>query len=241
MIKLSVVGDILLTRNIGSAIDKYGFEFLFSDVKPIFNDSDIVFGNLECSLTQRGVPLPGYDPNVTFRAKPELIKGLKKVGFSVLSIANNHIYDYGHIGLMDTIDAFNNEKIGYIGAGKTSVEAKKPYIIEKKGLKIGFLAYHQLLGRSVRRVVSKKSVFAQLIVKECCNSIINLKKKVDIVIVSIHWGIDYARYPSPCDIDIARQFVSSGCDLILGHHAHVIQGWERYKNGYKGFKTKHVC
>jgi len=215
MVKLVAIGDIFLrTRNNLDA---------FEHIKKIFLDYDIVFGNLEVVLSNRGNPFP---KRVTLRTRPEDIRYLKSAGFSIVNIANNHMMDYGEMGLLDTINILEKNNIQFIGAGRNIKEVTKPVIFERKGLKIGFVGF-----TSVGIIAGENSCgCAPLSQKIIIEHISELRRIVDILVVSLHWGIEYVLYPSPEQQKLARSLIDNGVDLIIGHHPHVIQGLEEYKN-----------
>ena len=176
IITLAAVGDVMLTREVGQKVEKYGYDYPFADVRGILKNADITFGNLETPLSQRGKPMKNSDPNVTFRTPPHYVTGLVNAGFNVLSVANNHIYDYGSISLKDTIENLKAVGIMPVGAGMDQTEARRPAILTVNGLRVGFLAYHQLLGKQIRPAAKKSSGAAQLRLNRCLCDIKMLKK-----------------------------------------------------------------
>lgn len=231
-IVLVALGDIMLTRSIGQFIDENGSNEFFKYVREPITNADIAFANLETTLTTRGKPISKNDPNVTFRSHPKNANILKELGIDIVSLANNHIFDYGAIGLQDTLDFLDCNSIKHVGAGLCEEDANQYSILDKNGIKVGFLAFHQLLGPAVRAARKNKPGVAQLLLGKACRKIKSLKKLTDVVVTSIHWGMDYHQYPSPYDIELAHKLIESGSDLILGHHPHVLQGYEKYKNSH---------
>jgi len=230
-VNLVCVGDIMLARQVAILLKRYGYEYPFLKIGHVLQNADIAFGNLESPFTLRGNPMPNYDPNVTFRADPEGCKALAKVGFKVLSIANNHINDYGAVGLKDTIANLDDEGIKAVGAGENATVARAPAILECKGIKVGFLAYTQLQGRAIFPASRMNPGVAQFRTDHCKQDIKKLRDKADVIVLSVHWGYEYCPYPSSYHQRVARELIGEGCDLILGHHPHIVQGWERHDNG----------
>lgn len=215
MIKLIAVGDIFLkSKNNRNPLKK---------IKEPFSSSDIVFGNLETVLSNKGKEVEKRFP---LRTDPGKICYLKDVGFNIVNIANNHIMDYGEIGLVDTINILEKSNIKFIGAGRNIEEALKPIIFEKDGLKIGFLGFTSV-GLIAKEKSSGCAPLDKGLIFRCVSG---LREKVDILIVSLHWGVEYVFYPSPEQQRLARAIIDNGADLIIGHHPHVIQGIEEYKN-----------
>lgn len=213
--KLIAAGDIFLkTKNNVSP---------FVHIKKLFLNYDLVFGNLETVLSNRGDLL---EKRVSLRANPEKICYLKDIGFNIVNIANNHIMDYGKIGLFDTIDILKRSNIKFIGTGRNIGEAIRPSIFEKDGLKIGFLGFTSV-GLIAREEDNGCAPLDRELIVRCISG---LREKVDILTVSLHWGVEYVFYPSPEQQKLARAIIDNGADLIIGHHPHVIQGIEEYKD-----------
>lgn len=219
------VGDILLDRGPNGKIEKYGEKYPFEKVKKYLESADIAFGNLECPIAKCGVAV--IKP-FCFRAKPERVKSLIYAGLDIVSLANNHTLDYGRDALLETMEILKKNGIKYAGAGKSSQEAHKPSIIEKNGLKIAFLAYSIFISDGGR---SKKDsdFIAYIDSKAIAEDISNAKKTADVIIVSFHWGDECVDIPSKSQKNLAHLAIDNGASIILGHHPHVLQGFEVYK------------
>jgi len=134
-------GDILLARTPGIREAQNGFRFLFEDVRELVSSADIAFANLETPASYLGVPYPGKPPNVTFRADPATLFGVAWAGFDVLSIANNHMNDYGPRAVGETLDFLDLLSIERCGAGRDLEEARRPAVLWRDGASFAFLAY----------------------------------------------------------------------------------------------------
>ena len=132
-LQISLVGDLLMDGSIRGQIDKNGMDYPWEMVKEYFLNDDITIGNLETSITTRASKWP--DKLFNFRSDPENLKSMKNAGIDILTLANNHILDYGYDGLLDTIKHIDNSGIKRVGAGKNKEDAMKPVIVEKEGLK----------------------------------------------------------------------------------------------------------
>lgn len=205
--KIIAVGDIFLKTK------KNGDPFKY--VKKYFCEKDILFGNLEVVLSDTG---EFKEKAVVLNEIPDKAKYLKDARFDILNIANNHILDLGIIGFDSTIKTLDMFKIMYIGQNYANDN-----IFCVNNSKIGFLGYNA--GKCHEKVIN------ELNPEKIAVDIKNLKKKCDIVIVSLHWGIENFQFPSPQQIKLAHKFIDCGASLILGHHPHVIQGLEKYKEG----------
>jgi poly-gamma-glutamate synthesis protein (capsule biosynthesis protein) len=214
-VKLIAVGDICLqTKN---------NENPFQKVKESFKDKDILFGNLETVLSARGQEARKA---VLLHTMPEKAAYLKDAAFDVLNVANNHIMDLGPEGFNETVELLGRNNLSFIGASNSKFD--RPYtIIKKKGTNFGFLGYDSHGFRDL-----KNGIFINKIDENAITAHINeLKLKCDVLVVSLHWGIENVFYPSPDQVRLARKLIDAGAVLVLGHHPHVVQGIERYKGG----------
>lgn len=239
MITLTAVGDIMMGNEVEEMIKQHGAGFPFQHVHSILKNSDITFGNLEAPLTnETNKAVCDYTKiidgplvidgkvfrNVYCRAMPSSVEGLVYAGFDVVSLANNHILDYGEMGLFDTMKVLSEHNIKYVGAGKNINDARKPVIIQIKDVKVGFLAYCDTYLASKQ----KPGVASTKYIKQ---DIKKIRDIVDIVIVSMHHGMIGVEYPLPDEIKMMHSIIDFGADLILRHHSHLIQGIEQYKRG----------
>lgn len=227
-VKLSAVGDILLSGTVAELIKNEGAKEPFVFIIDELIKNDILFGNLECPFSNRGSPIKNkcclYSPS-------ETVKSLKSAGFNVVSLANNHIFDYGYESFEDTISLLKENDISWFGAGKNSDEARTPTILSVNNLSIGFLGYSWDFIGSINATENKFGT-APLSKKPIINDVKKLKEKVDVVIVSLHWCYEREKYPLPSQRKLAHKIINAGANLILGHHPHVLQGVEEYNGGF---------
>lgn len=228
IITLKAVGDIMLSRDVGRVIKEKGPKFPFLHIAAKLKGADIVFGNFESPISNRGERIKRFQ-HLKFRADPRVIEGLIYSGFNVLSLANNHVFDYGSEAFSDTLRILNKNQIKFIGAGINEHQAKRPLILKIKGAKIAILAYSSFFDSSTFVANREKPGIASI--KSVKRDITEIRKDVDFIIVSIHWGIEYCEYPVPLESEMAREIIEFGADLILGHHPHVIQGIENHRSG----------
>jgi len=221
----------MLDRGVKYMIEEYGdgdYRFPFLKTADYLNKADILFGNLEGPISDKGKKVGSI---YSFRAKPEAIDSLKFAGFDILSVANNHIFDYGKIAMEDTFSKLREAKIDFVGGGFTEIEAYSPIIKEIKETKIAFLAYTSL-GTSYWGARNDESGIAWLEKERMEKEIKEAKNQADLVIVSIHYGEEYFSKPTQFQISISQTAVDAGANLVIGHHPHVVQEIEKYKNGY---------
>jgi len=228
------VGDIMLDRGVEYMVHKYGqgdYRFPFLRIIEQLKEADILFANLESQISDKGRKIGSIN---SFRAEPEAIEGLKFAGFDVLSVANNHSLDYGWEALSDSLKRIKSAGIKSLGAGSNEDEAFSLKIIEKNDTKIGFLTYC-LIGSEKWRATKQTPGIAFITkndISEIKKNIQEAKKKVDILIISSHLGIEYQKEPSDFQKYLYRSFIEAGADLVLGHHPHVIQSSVRYPPGW---------
>ncbi|SRR6056297_673141 len=233
-IMVSATGDIMLGRRVGKLLDENGGISAYKNFSFIFDRSDVLFGNLECSLSERGQRLLGK--GIWLRGTPDKAELLKEAGFSILSLANNHILDYGNDALQDTVDFLDEKGIGHAGAGMDISSAREPYIFDKGGSSIGFLAYNEFSYyfwsyEEKRKFVAEENMpgTAPTDLAPMLEDIEKLKSRVDLVAVSLHWGIEESNSETEGQREMAHALIDAGADIIIGHHPHVIQGLEIYR------------
>lgn len=227
-VSIAAVGDIMLGGSALGAMQRNGYDYAFAKTVGIFQSADIVTGNLETALTLRGTRA---DKKYTFRNPPQkVIPALKQAGFNLISLANNHTVDYGVTGLKDTLDALEQAKLAHVGAGMNLQQARKAHIISIKGQKFGFLAYSLTYPQQFWATSSKAgTAFGHA--RHIKQDVAALKQQVDHVVVHFHWGREGYTKLRPYQPNLARLAIDAGASLILGHHPHVLQGIEQYKNG----------
>lgn len=218
---LAAVGDIMLDRSVGAKIDKEGCAHIIEQVAPKLKQADITFGNLECPLSTVGPHSPRE--HLIFRAHPRTVEVLELAGFDIVSLANNHTLDAGRGGLRQTLQHLEEADIAYVGAAEVKAEGSQPAFIDVNRLTVGFLAYTDLT------FVHGSDSKVDKDLSELREQISAAKNKCDLLTVSYHWGTEYHRRPSQRQVQVAHTSVDAGADVVLGHHPHVLQGMEMYK------------
>jgi poly-gamma-glutamate synthesis protein (capsule biosynthesis protein) len=227
---------------------------MFKYVAPLFRSGDFVFGNLEENLSNRGASMP--HAGLPMRTDPKVAKAIKAAGFHAVSYANNHCMDWGRDALIDTLKHVRGEGIAITGSGETIAEARVPAIVERDGVKMAFVAANSILPmgywaeeRRAGCVPMRAYTHYEQIEHDQPGTPCRIhtfphagdlaalvadvraaKSKADIVVLSIHWGIhfipeqiaDYQR-------TVAHAVIDAGCDLVLGHHPHILKAVEVYK------------
>jgi len=197
---------------------------IFGEFEDIIQKSDISITNLESPLTQIKDPICKQGPN--FRSNPKIAKTIKKVGFDLVTLANNHIYDQGRKGLSETLKSLRDEDLDFVGAGKSKEKAQTIYYTSIKGFKIAFINF-SIGGLWCANEDHGGANSMDLI--DNFNHIKSANQNADFVIVIIHGGHEYQHHPSPETIKRYRFYAQSGADAIVAHHPHCIGGYEIYE------------
>jgi len=207
---------------------KYGFEFPFLHIRETLCKPDFVVGNLESPLSDLGREPFAY-PSVVFRGSPYSIPTLHNAGFRVLSLANNHILQHGRGVFKETVLSLKKAGIKPVGLladnGNTQME-----VIGCNGLTLGFIGY-SLWPSEVNE--SDNNVFAMVVGHEdrILDDIRKFAPEVDHLCVSMHWGYEFVNHPTSDQIELAHAMIEAGARCVLGHHPHVLQGIEHWRNG----------
>lgn len=243
-LSLMAVGDLILDM---PNADEY-----FDDVRDTLKEADVLVGHCEVVFTSRKSP---FEDRHAPPCDPGNICALKNAGFNAMTLAGNHIYDSGRTGIEDTLEGLRNRGIATTGAGLNIDEARKPAILERKGVKFGFLSYN-CVGPKESWATPDKAGCAYVhvlthyeldhanpggpptiytfadpkSVKEMVLDIERLRPLCDVLAVSLHKGLVHApaklaMYEQP----LCYTAIDSGADVIFGHHAHILKGIEVYK------------
>lgn len=202
---------------------RYDFSPWFEKVKPIFGAGDWVVGNLETTLSGADLKYSGYP---RFNAPKEVAEALRGAGVGLVSTANNHSMDRGFVGIQRTLRNLRSAGVIPIGTSESAEDAKRLIIVERNGIRMGFLAY--TYGTNGLPVPPDKSYAVSLIDKTAMARDIRRMKEAgaDVVTVSLHFGVEYQRLPNDEQCGIARFAVGSGADIVLGSHPHVVQPYD---------------
>jgi poly-gamma-glutamate synthesis protein (capsule biosynthesis protein) len=226
--KMIFVGDIMLSRSVGAVMSRQqNYKYPFIKIADFLNSADLTVGNLEGPVSDRGTKVGSI---YSFRADPRVVEGLTYAGFDLVSIANNHIWDYGKDALSDTLRHLRDAGIDYMGGGYNFEQAHGGVIKEVNGAKIAFLAYTDLLSSSLS--ATDRPGVSYLEVPQMTKDIKAARQNADMVVVSFHFGDEYKPRHNSKQAQIARAAIDAGATLIIGHHPHVVEDVEYYKNGF---------
>jgi poly-gamma-glutamate synthesis protein (capsule biosynthesis protein) len=232
------------------APDRRNGRNLFGKLASLFRKADLAFLNLEHNLARSGEMMKGKPTH--HRGKPELIEGFHEAGFDALTIANNHMLDFGLESFFDTLDLLKAHSFPFTGAGRSLAEARKPVILERNGLSIGILAYSTTLpqgsaagpeepGVNPMRVSTSYTARwnpseypgAEMLIHTRTDpadlarmkrDIGKLKKEVDVVLVGNHWGASMSHVVHDYQTEIGRAAIDAGASAVFGGHQHVLGG-----------------
>jgi len=224
----TMVGDIMLGRYVEKATDEHGYDHPFEYVKPYFENSDYVSGNFENPIVL-DEDTPAVDKSINLKTSKKSVKALDNANFTVVTLANNHMLDYGIEGLEDTISTFENAKTDFVGAGENLESAKKIKYSDVNGVTIATLGFNDFFEDDSRAKGAKGGVLAAN-PEYFIPMIDEAKKNADLVFVNIHWGAEYENEPHPRQVELAHAISDAGADAIIGHHPHVLSTVEMYND-----------
>ncbi len=221
-------GDVYLGSWLEDVVKKRGADFPLSSLREIIKGADIGFANLEAPFTEEK---KGFiEKEFLLRAEPAQVEVLKAGGIDVVSLANNHILDYGLKGLEDTIEVLKAHGIGHVGAGLSLDEARRPWIVETRGIRVAFLAYSNTFPEEFYATTQRGGT-ARGLVRFVREDVRMARGLADFVVVSFHWGEEGMKEPKPYQRLLARTAIDSGATVVVGHHPHVLQPVELYRDG----------
>jgi len=221
-------GDVMTDRVVKSYISAQGAGAVLRGIAPQLEKGDAAWVNLESPLSTLGSPTPGKD--YTFEGPPSMAKALAAAGINVVTLGNNHTVDYGQAALVDTIKRLEKAGVQVVGAGRDDKDAWTPAIVKTSGgATIGFLAWSDVLWPGYRATSKPGVAEGRTDIQRMKRSIRALAKEVDYVVVGYHWGLEYENYPWGAQTSEAHAAIDAGADLVIGHHPHVLQGFETYK------------
>jgi poly-gamma-glutamate capsule biosynthesis protein CapA/YwtB (metallophosphatase superfamily) len=223
---LVFVGDIMLSRNVAASLERFHRppDSVFDAAREHLQAADFTFGNLECPVSGRSEPI---DKRYVFNASPEVVPAIENAGFDVVSLANNHTLDYGTLALEDTVRHLEGSAVAHVGLSHGDAP-QTPHITDLDGITVGTLAYcDPVPGYSCAKEFDAFAFGpAKVSPKVFRRDIAALREKVDIVVVSMHWGTEYKRAPGKRQRKLARALIRAGADIVAGHHPHVQQDAE---------------
>ncbi|MBQ6391089.1 MAG: CapA family protein [Eggerthellaceae bacterium] len=229
-ISFTSTGDLIFWREVGDYIDQNGGASAMANISDFLAQADVTIANVESPLS-KDESEPITDKDVYIIGKPSAIESIENSGIDLASLANNHIMDYGKPALEDTLKALDGAGVLYAGAGLTENEAAKMAEMEVDGVSIAFFSWTDIVPDYFLAFGDEPGVVsARMNMADACKRVSEAKATHDIVIVAMHWGVEYEDYITDyLQSEPAHQLVDAGADVILGNHPHVIEGIEFYK------------
>jgi len=234
-VRLMLGGDVMLGRMVREQIELRGASYPLGAIAAIMREPDLTIVNLECAITASHRLWPGRPKAFYFGAPPEAAQSLVEAGVDVVSLANNHVLDFGVAGLHDTLRHLGEHGIGYAGAGRDIGEARAPVFFERNGIRFGMVAYcdHQedfAAGEHTPGI-------AYLDVEDEARAKVEFQRglerikaaPVDWPILALHWGPNMVNRPSESFKRLAHAAIDMGYAILFGHSAHVFHGIEIYR------------
>lgn len=232
VVTLSIVGDLMLARRVGTAITAGGDPA--APLRPLADRlaaADLTVGTFESTLSRLGPPTQGGD---SFGADPAVLAGVRLAGFDLLSLANNHVGDYGDRSLVQTVRRLRSAGFATVGAGADDAAAREPVVLEANGVRIGVLAFNAI-GETPRAGPGRPGAVTLAMqprlgplddadLTAMTRAVAELGQRTDAVLVLPHWGEQYTPVAVADQRRVARALVEAGADLVIGSHPHVVQG-----------------
>ncbi len=221
--KILFGGDVLLARGVALAARVHNdYSWPFREIAPQFRDADIAFVNLEGPFA--AMPNP-RSTNMVFRAQREMVAGLATAGIDVVSTANNHARDAGAQGVELTLSVLREQGIAAAGTGRDFNEAHAGVVLPRNGIRFGFLAYTYDANNGIYTDIDPRIALADA--AQMRVDVASLRQRADVVIVSMHHGWEYYTTANPHQKAFAKAAIDAGASVVVGHHPHVVQPWER--------------
>jgi poly-gamma-glutamate synthesis protein (capsule biosynthesis protein) len=221
-ITFGAVGDIGFWHWGAEAIRAHGFGWPFAELRPHLQQADLLCGNMESVTLPPDYPVKRADPKglvSTFDGTP----ALREAGFDLMVLANNHVLDGGHVGMFHTRKIIEALGIATVGVGRTQAEARRLRVLERGGIRFGFLAYAEDTNYTLG---TRGPCHAYYTAENVLADVAANRHKVDVLVVSIHADLEFMETPSVPRRDLARQIARAGASIVLEHHPHVPQGIE---------------
>ncbi|MDR3207972.1 MAG: CapA family protein [Oscillospiraceae bacterium] len=227
---LTFGGDVLLDRGVAGLIGPWGDygQVVAPELTALFSESALAFVNLELPFSTRGQPLP--DKTYTFRGNPAHLGFLPFMGIDAVTLANNHMLDYGTDAMMDTVALLDALGIGHTGAGDSRASAAAPSLLTAQGQRIAFLGASRVVPSTDWHAgKNKPGLFTTYDPAALNAAIAEARDIADLVVVYVHWGEEMNDQAQPYQIELAHGYIDAGADLVIGSHPHVVQGLEFYQ------------
>lgn len=233
-LRVAFVGDVMLGRLVNRHLRSAPATYPWGDCLSILHRADLRICNLECAISDRGVPWH-YTPKVFhFKTDPKNVQVLKAADIDIVSLANNHSLDFGNRALSDTSEILDKAQIAHAGVGSDIKEAIHPAVHERGGLKLAMLALTDNEPAWEAKANQPGVYYCPIDADDSrsialMDAVVKLKRKVDLVVISLHWGPNWGHEPPLQHILFAHALIDAGADVIYGHSPHVFRAVEIYR------------
>ncbi|HYH59934.1 MAG TPA: CapA family protein [Thermoleophilaceae bacterium] len=229
---LAAVGDINLGNGPRVVMRYRGMRYPWRNVAPTLRRADVAFGNLECAISRRGRPVP---KTYNFRGRPAALRtAVRFAGLDVVNLANNHAGDYGRRALRDTLRHSRRFGLTPVGAGRNLKAARRPRVVNRLGLRIGFVGFSDILPYSFA-ATSKRAGTAFASRRAIRRGVRRARGRADVVVATFHWGVERSHRPTARQRMFARVALRAGAAAVIGAHPHVLQPRRRRGRRYVAY------
>jgi poly-gamma-glutamate capsule biosynthesis protein CapA/YwtB (metallophosphatase superfamily) len=220
-------GDVNLDPSYIPALAANGYAHAWSGLRGLFRQDDLTAVNLECAVSDLGTAVP---KEFNFRCDPAALPATRRAGVEVANLGNNHAYDYGPEALLDSIVNLRRNRITPVGAGRNAKAALAPALFELNGWTVAVVGIDQVVDPFPEAVAAPghPGTAAGHDTDAMIKAIRDARRQADLVIVTIHWGVELDTEPRPEQVELGHAFVDAGADVIFGHHAHRLQPMDHY-------------
>jgi poly-gamma-glutamate synthesis protein (capsule biosynthesis protein) len=220
-VTLAFAGDVHFQDRVAGLLSDPAHTF--GPIAATLSDADLTMVNLETAITARGTAQP---KEYHFRTSPTALDALRDAGVDVVTLANNHVLDYGQAGLADTLAAVRAAKLPYVGIGENATQAWAPYLVSIKGVKIAILGVSQVAELQSTWVAkdSRPGEAHAVDLTRTLAAVRAARQRADVVLVFMHWGTEGNSCPNAAQKSLAPKLAAAGADIIIGAHAHTLQG-----------------
>jgi hypothetical protein len=220
-------GDVNLDPSYIPNLAANGYGYAWSGLDGLFQEDDLTVVNLECAISTRGTP---YPKEFTFRGPPESLPPMAEAGVEVANLGNNHAYDFGPQALVDSVRHLRQAGIAPVGAGRTQDQALRAAYFDLSGWRVGVVGLDQVVDPYPESIATqdKPGTAAGHDTGLMLRAIRQAEGRADIVVVTIHWGVELDTAPRAEQVELGHRFVEAGADVIFGHHAHRLQPMDVY-------------
>ena len=228
--QFTFVGDIMLGRSVKTKGELNNYEDVFKGVSYLWKDSQYVSGNIESALLDNPDEFEKSDKEIHLYSETKVANLLKNNGFTMANLSNNHLGDFGREGVLSTINAVKNAGLNYVGAGENINDAAKYDIQDVNGIKVATIGISDIVPKDFSASRTEAGILSTMY-PGYNRLVYEASQQADLVVVNLHWGIEYGVDETEEQEKIAKALIDAGADVIIGSHPHVLQPIQTYKDG----------